>query len=226
MRDLRTRAPTVSTAAVPIALAGIPLVELVAGLWFGDESLLALSIRDIVVKWAFAVAIVTVVVHVEQRSLLSIGVTWPGWGDIGAAVLVFVLGAVSYPFTTPLLSSLGFETTVGGIEQLATYPILFVLSLALTAAVTEELLYRGFPIERIAERTGSAVFGAGVSVFFFIIFHIPYWGVGGALQISVNAVLLSLLYVWRRNVVACIISHGITDIYAFIIIPRYLSQYV
>lgn len=224
MRDIRTT--RVATAAIPISLAGIPLVELVASLWFGDESLLALSIRDILVKWAFAAGIVAVVVHVEQRSLSSIGVARPGWGDIGAAVLVFVVGAVSYPFTTPLLASLGLETTVGGIEQLATYPLPFVLSLALTAAITEELLYRGFPIERIAERTGSAVFGAGVSVFFFVVFHIPYWGVGGTLQITVNAVLLSLLYVWRRNVVTCIVAHGITDIYAFVIIPRYLSQYV
>jgi membrane protease YdiL (CAAX protease family) len=124
------------------------------------------------------------------------------------------------------LRSFGFETTVSGIEQLAAYPLLFVLALALTAALTEEILYRGFPIERIAERTGSTVVAAGITVLFFIIFHIPYWGVGGALQVSVNAVLLTLLYLWRRNVVACILTHVITNIYAFIIIPRYLAQYI
>jgi membrane protease YdiL (CAAX protease family) len=217
---------TISTGGIIVALAGIPLVELVAGFWFGNESLLALSIRDIFVKWTFAAVIVAVIVRVEQRSLSSIGLTRPGWGDVGAAVLVFVLGAVSYPFTTPLLDSLGFNTTVGGIEQLAAYPLLFVLALALTAAVTEEILYRGFPIERIAERTGSAALAAGITILFFVIFHIPYWGVGGALQISVNAVLLTLLYVWRRNIMACIIAHAITDIYAFVILPRYLSQYI
>ncbi len=216
----------ISSGAILVALAGIPFVELVAGLWFGDESLLALFIRDIVVKWAFAAVIVGMVVRIERRPLSSIGITRPRWGDVGAAVLVFVLGAASYPFTTPLLESLGFETTVGGIEQLAMYPFLFVLVLALTAAVTEELLYRGFPIERIIELTGSTVLGAGITVFFFVLFHIPYWGLGGALQISVNAVLLTLLYVWRRNVIACIIAHAITDIYAFIIIPQYLSQYI
>lgn len=224
MAEVRTS--LISSGAIFVALAGIPFVELVAGLWFGDKNLLALSIRDIVVKWAFAAVIVGMVIRIEQRPLSSIGITRPRWDDVGAAALVFVLGAASYPFTTPLLESLGFETTVGGIEQLATYPLLFVLALALTAAVTEELLYRGFPIERITELTGSTVLGAGITVFFFVLFHIPYWGVGGALQISVNAVLLTLLYVWRRNVIACIIAHAITDIYAFIIIPRYLSRYI
>jgi membrane protease YdiL (CAAX protease family) len=224
MVEVRTTA--ISTASVLVALAGIPLVELTAGFWLGDDSLIALSIRDILIKWMLAGVVVGVVIRVEQRSLSSIGVSRPGWGDFGAAILVFVLGAVSYPFTTPLLKSLGFETTVGGIEQLAAYPLLFVLVLALTAAITEEFLYRGFPIERIAERTGSVAIGAGITVLFFVVFHIPYWGLGGALQISINAVLLVVLYVWRRNVVACILAHAITDIYAFIIIPRYLSQYL
>ncbi|WP_434522443.1 CPBP family glutamic-type intramembrane protease [Halorubrum sp. AS12] len=224
MVEIRT--PTISTGAIFVALAGIPLVELAAGLWLGDDSLLALTIRDILIKWAFAAVIIAVVVWVEQRSLSSIGLSRPEWVDIGAAVLVFLFGAVSYPFTTPLLQSFGFETTVGGIEQLAVYPLSFVLALALTAALTEELLYRGFPIERIAERTGSTAVAAGVAILFFIIFHIPYWGLGGTLQISVNAVLLTLLYVWRRNVFACILAHAITDIYAFIIIPRYLAQYL
>ncbi|WP_066414642.1 CPBP family intramembrane glutamic endopeptidase [Halorubrum aethiopicum] len=220
------RRTTASTVAILVALAGIPLVELAAELRLGGDGLLALAVRDLLVKWAFAVAIVAVVVRVERRSLSSVGVARPGWGDIGAAVLVFVLGAVSYPFTTPLLRSFGFETTVGGIERLATYPPAFVLALALTAALTEELLYRGYPIERIAERTGSTAVAAGVTVLCFVVFHVPYWGVGGTLQIGVNAVLLTLLYVWRRNLVACVLSHAITDVYAFIVVPRYLSQYL
>lgn len=224
MADDRSSAITVG--AILVALAGIPLVELVAGRWVGGDGLTALAFRDIAVKWAFAAVVVGVVVRVERRPLSSIGVRRIGWRDVGAAVLVFGLGAASYPFTTPLLESMGLETTVGGIETVAAYPLGFVLALALTAAVTEELLYRGFPIERITELTGSTALGAGITVLFFVLFHVPYWGLGGALQIGVNAVLLTLLYVWRRNVAACILAHAITDIYAFIVIPRYLSQYV
>ncbi|QIB75465.1 CPBP family intramembrane metalloprotease [Halogeometricum borinquense] len=65
-----------------------------------------------------------------------------------------------------------------------------------------------------------------IALLFFVLFHIPFWGVGGALQISVNAVLLTLLYVWRQNLFTCILAHAMTDIYAFVIIPRYLMQYV
>ena len=209
-----------------VALGGIPLVELVASILLDDTSLTALAIRDLLVKWLLAGFVIGSVVFVEERSFSSIGVGKISWKDVVGAFLVFLVGAVSYPFTTPLIESLGLETTVGGLEMLATLPLGFVVALALTAAVTEELLYRSYPIERIGESTGSSAVGAGITFVFFVLFHIPFWGLGGTLQISVNAILLTLLYLWRRNVLTCILAHAITDIYAFVIIPRYLMQYV
>ena len=209
-----------------VALGGVPVVEFFASILFDDTDLTALVIRDLLVKWILAGFVIGIVVFVEKRSVSSIGVGKIGWKDVGGAVLVFVLGAVSYPFTTPLIESLGLETTVGGLEQLATLPLVFVVALAVTAAVTEEVLYRSYPIERISELTGSPVMGAGLTFVLFVLFHIPFWGLGGTLQISVNAILITLLYLWRRNLFACILSHAITDIYAFVIIPRYLIQYV
>jgi membrane protease YdiL (CAAX protease family) len=209
-----------------VALGGAPLAELFAGVLFDETGLTALVIRDLLVKWLLAGFVIGIVVFVERRSVSSIGVGKVGWKDVGGAVLVFLVGAVSYPFTTPLIESLGLETTVGGIEQLATLPLVLVVALAVTAAVTEEVLYRSYPIERIGELTGSPAVGAGLTFALFFLFHIPFWGLGGTLQISVNAILVTLLYLWRRNLFACILSHAITDIYAFVIIPRYLMQYV
>lgn len=213
-------------AGLAVALCGIPLVELVASIFFTDAGLTEIAVRDILAKWLLAGVVVGIAVYVERRSLSSIGIKAPGWKDIVGAILAFLLGAVSYPFTTPLVESLGLETTVGGLERVAAFPLLFVVALALTAAITEEILYRSYPIERISELTGSSVVGGGVTFALFVLFHIPFWGLGGTLQISVNAILLTLLYIWRRNLFTVILAHAITDIYAFVIIPRYLMQYV
>ena len=213
-------------AGLVVALGGIPLVEFVTSILITNADLTALAIRDILVKWLLAGFVIALVVYSEDRSLSSIGVGTIGWKDVGGAVLAFVLGAVSYPFTTPLIDSFGLETTVGGLEQLATLPLMFVVALAITATVTEEVLYRSYPIKRISELTGSPMVSGGLTLVFFVLFHILFWGLGGTLQISVNAILLTVLYLWRRNLFTCILAHAITDIYAFVVIPRYLMQYV
>jgi len=213
-------------AGLVVALGGIPLVEFVTSILITNADLTALAIRDILIKWLLAGFVIALVVYSEDRSLSSIGVGTIGRKDVGGAVLAFVLGAVSYPFTTPLIDSFGLETTVGGLEQLATLPLMFVVALAITATVTEEVLYRSYPIKRISELTGSPMVSGGLTLVFFVLFHIPFWGLGGTLQISVNAILLTLLYLWRRNLFTCILAHAITDIYAFVVIPRYLMQYV
>lgn len=157
-----------------VALAGIPLVEFLASILLDDTDLTALVIRDLLLKWLLAGFVIGIVVFVEKRSFSSIGVEKISWKDVVGAVLVFLVGAVSYPFTTPLIESLGLETTVGGLEMLATLPLGFVMALALTAAVTEELLYRSYPIERISELTGSPALAAGITFVFFVLFHIPF----------------------------------------------------
>lgn len=92
-----------------VALGGIPLVELVASILLDDTSLTALAIRDLLVKWLLAGFVIGSVVFVEERSFSSIGVGKISWKDVVGAVLVFLVGAVSYPFTTPLIEYSGLK---------------------------------------------------------------------------------------------------------------------
>ncbi|WP_313692927.1 CPBP family intramembrane glutamic endopeptidase [Halorarum halobium] len=209
-----------------IALCGLSVLQALGSAVLPGGEFRQLVVNDLGVKWFVTGLLVALVLYWEGRGLDSIGLGGLGWRDVAAAVLVFVLGAASYVVTTPLLAALGFETTVSGIETLARLPVALLIALSLTAAVTEEVLYRGYPIERLAELTGSVWVGAGLTFLVFTAVHLPFWGVGGTLQIGVNALLLTLLYVWRRNLGACILAHAINDLYAFVIIPRFLMQYV
>lgn len=167
------RLPTLVGLAA--ALGGVVLVEAAVGLRLGGDGVVPLVVRDVLVKWALAAAVVGVVLRWERRPLASFGATGMGWRDVASAVAVFLLGAVSYPFTTPLVESLGLETATTGIARLADLPLPLVVGLALTAAVTEEVLYRGYPIERVAELTGSLPVGAAVTLGCFLLFHVPFW---------------------------------------------------
>ena len=83
--------------------------------------------------------------------------------------------------------------------------------MVLTAGITEEIIFRGYLIEKVNILTNHLIFSAILSYIFFIIFHIPFWGVGGAIQISFWAIPITILYAKRRNLTTCIVVHLVYD---------------
>lgn len=226
VRHRLERTDTSTLVGLALALVGLTVLQQAASMVPTGGVWQLVVVNDLLVKWLATGALFALVVYWERRGLDSIGLDGISWVDVAAGVGVFVLGAASYVVTTPLVESLGLETTTSGIETLAQLPLALVIAISLTAAFTEEVLYRGYPIERLAELTGSVWIGAAITFLVFTAVHLPFWGLGGTLQIGVNALLLTLLYVWRRNLWACVFAHAVNDIYAFVIIPRYLMQYV
>jgi uncharacterized protein len=76
--------------------------------------------------------------------------------------------------------------------------------------VVEELCYRGYAIERLTELTGSRAFGALLSLLAFSFAHLPFWGITYALFILAASAVLTLAYVWQRDLAANMIGHALT----------------
>lgn len=82
--------------------------------------------------------------------------------------------------------------------------------LVLTAAVAEELFYRGFLLERAALLSGRLWIGGLVSFALFVASHVPGQGVAVALlSTSLGSAALTILYLWRRNLYVCMLLHGL-----------------
>lgn len=177
-----------------------------AGLFAAEEWVLALGLLGLVLFW-------------EERTLGSIGIKKMTWRDALWGVVGFVIGAFSFVLTTPLVSALGLGTTSGGIARLAQMPLALRVVIVITAGVTEEILFRGYPIERLNELTGSLGLAALIAYEAFVLLHIPFWGPGGAIQIGAWSIVVTLLYVWRRNLPACMLMHILNDAYAFLLLP-------
>jgi membrane protease YdiL (CAAX protease family) len=146
--------------------------------------------------------------------------------DILWALFGFLFGALSFMLTMPLVQSLGLETTSAGIGQLARVPIFLRIAVVFTAGITEEILFRGYPIERLTSMTGSPVLGAAISYVVFVVLHLPFWGPGGAIQIGVWSLIVTWLYVRRGNLPACMLMHILNDAYAFLLLPIFIPQYL
>jgi membrane protease YdiL (CAAX protease family) len=86
----------------------------------------------------------------------------------------------------------------------------------LTAGFVEEVLYRGYAIERVAYLTGSHWIGGAFSIAVFALVHLPFWGAGILFSSAFAGTVFTLLYVWLRNLWPCIIAHTLLDAIALI----------
>jgi uncharacterized protein len=93
--------------------------------------------------------------------------------------------------------------------------------IVLRAGVLEELFYRGYAIERL-EGLGLNRFWAGTIP--LLIFGVAHW-TGGWANIVIALVLgavLTLFYIWRRDLVANMIGHFAVDFIGNVL-PRLFS---
>jgi len=93
--------------------------------------------------------------------------------------------------------------------------------LSLSAALSEEITFRGFAVSRLKQVTGGYIIAGGLSAVAFSIGHL-YQGVAGVFLTFVYGILFTGLYVARRSVFPCIIAHFLQDaiiIFAFVKSP-------
>jgi uncharacterized protein len=98
-------------------------------------------------------------------------------------------------------------------------PLWLRVGMLMTAGVTEEVLFRGYPISRLKVATGSTAIALGLPFVVFVVLHLPSWGAAHLLFVSLAAALFTLAFVWRRDLWANIIAHIVADSVPLLILP-------
>ena len=216
-----TRRPLSAPIVVGLLLAlfGIPLIgELDFATRFDVSTVGAYLVSDLT-KWAVVAGLIALVVFWEDRPLASIGLEIPDIRQIAVAIGVglgaVVLGLLATGAAVIALS-MGQPAALSAVGQL---PLWVKVILVVTAAITEELVWRSYPIERLTELTGRVWVGAAVSAVVFLAIHFPMWGLIGAIPQAVFTLALVGVYVWSRNVVVSIITHGIINALMILALP-------
>jgi membrane protease YdiL (CAAX protease family) len=99
----------------------------------------------------------------------------------------------------------------GAISRIADLPLWLVGLTVLRAGVCEEVLFRGYGIDRFAALTGSRAFAALVTAFVFMLGHAEAYGFAYMLNILPVTAILTGLYLWRRDLWSNIFAHFMTD---------------
>jgi membrane protease YdiL (CAAX protease family) len=163
--------------------------------------------------------LIVIIIAAEGRSLDSIGLHAPTWSTLGlglaAAALIEATGALVFP----ALVRVGVVDFSKGFALLEKWPLWLLLFAILTAGVVEEALYRGYAIERLMWITGSYWWAAVVAVVLFGLVHLPFWGRGAFVWSVFAGSALTGLYVWKHDLLACVLVHTICNLKAMIFDP-------
>ncbi len=208
--DPRTAAHT-RVRAVPALVVALGFAFLPVSRWLDEFASVAHLVRYELVWWAVVALIVVWVLRVERRPLRSVGVRPLTGADAALAVAAAIVTLAGLVFLTEaVLPRLGLSEREPMHRLLAT-PAWWRCLSVLRAAVSEELLYRGYAIERLAELTRRRALAALVSGVAFTLAHVGTWGWGHLLIAGYGGAVLTLLYLWRRNLGTSMLAHAIVD---------------
>lgn len=159
-------------------------------------------------NWLAVGMLLGYIVCVERQRLASIFLVKPKEKDIewafwfwGIAMGVSWLASILFP-----------PEANQGTAQLLNYPLIVLIGIIVTTAVTEEILFRGYPIERLKVLTGKAWLAVATSFIIFILPHITFFGPEWLLYHGIGTVMIYVLYVWRKNLYACMLLHLLVNI--------------
>jgi len=221
-RDGRSDVSVAVLVGLVLSLFGAPVLGRVGLQRWMDSATATSLLANSLTSWLVVGVLLGIVVYWEGRQLESIGLRPPSRREV-----VVGLGAGLGGVALGILAT-GLAVVVLNLEQPETLSAISRLSLPVqvvvvgTAAVTEEVLWRGYPIERLTELTGRLWVGAGVSGFVFLALHYPAWGVVGAIPQAVFTLVLLGVYVWSRNAVACMLAHGVINVSMILVLPAFL----
>jgi len=197
-------------AAGLLLTLGVALLPL--GAWGRAYSGLGRLIGGEAFWWIAVVVALLYVALVERRGFASIGLRRPKIPDLvlaaGAGVLMVVGIIAIYQGLFPLLH---LKMNASEMKSLIQTPLWYRLILVTRAAVAEELMFRGYPIERIMELGGSRALAAIVSWAAFTYAHLANWGTAQLIVAGYGGAILTALYLWRRNLWANMLAHWIAD---------------
>ena len=136
----------------------------------------------------------------------------------------FGLGGVIFGITGPILEELGLNSTREGIMVLGSMLVWMRVFIAMTAGITEEILLRTYPIERLKEWSGNIWLAALRAFVIFVLLHLPFWSLGGTIQIGLATLIWTLIYIKTRSLWTMIIMHCVNDLFAFVMLPNFFAS--
>ena len=212
-----TKVSRATWAGLAISLFAMVVIRQ-AFVFFVPETTFASAVLKEALIWLNAVALIVIIRRGEHLPMRSIGLGtarwWKSilWGFVIAVVSAVVVGALAYA------TSYGHGPGSAAFEKL---PLWLITAIVFCAGVVEELFYRGYAIERLRLVGFGRFWSVAIPL---VIFSLGHWS-GGAANILIAfaaGLMLTGFYLWRRDLAANMIGHGLVDFVANVL-PKLFS---
>lgn len=168
--------------------------------------------------WVSALTLIVIIRRGEHLPLRSIGLgTARWWKSILWGLAIAVVSAVAV-LALAHLTGYGHGPGSAAFEKL---PLWLITAIVFRAGVVEELFYRGYSIERLRFVGFNRFWSVAIPL---VIFSLGHWS-GGAANILIAfaaGLILTGFYLWRRDLGANMIGHGLVDFVANVL-PKLFS---
>jgi uncharacterized protein len=172
-----------------------------------------------VLWWAVVLILLLYVIAAEYRPLSSIGFRAPGRWDIGWGLIFGIAAFLGAGILDGIVfPALHLKINLAAYRAISSAPIAYRIALVTRAAVCEEILFRGYSIERLKEWSGSSWLAGLLSLVVFTAAHLRSWGAPQLIVAAYGGALLTVLYLWRRNIWSNMLAHWLGDC-SFILVP-------
>lgn len=197
-----TDIPPVTAGNLALSLLALPLIALL-----GEKVVEIGPIAELAVQWGLVAAVVGVAASGEDQSFAEIGFRRPTWIDLGYTLATVVAALLVFAGTDPVVEALGLPVAGDAGTMTAGVGVGLALARVATTGIVEEILFRGYPIERLAAHTGSPLAAGGLTWGVFTVAHAAVWPVGNLLQVAAVAAVLTAVYLRRRTLFPVIGAH-------------------
>jgi uncharacterized protein len=133
-----------------IALFGMISLFTPAHRLLGEPERMLTRLRELLFLWVLAGSVLAIVIWWEKLPLSSIGLKLRWQSVFWGLALALVFNRVIAPFLYWIIQKTGTSGFEVGLAKMVAIPVWFLLFAALTAGVVEEMLFRGYAIERLA----------------------------------------------------------------------------
>jgi membrane protease YdiL (CAAX protease family) len=163
--------------------------------------------------WLLFMTLLILVRKWENRTLDSIGFGKIGWRELLTAIGFGILLMIAVPLLSLIAGLILPSDESGSISSAAQNPSWLLFAGIITAAVTEETLFRGYTLERLNEWTNSKWFSSLVSLLFFTFIHFNGWNAAHIIGVVLPlGCALIAIYWWKRSLTFVIIVHFIVNL--------------
>lgn len=163
-----------------------------------------------VMWWGAVAAVLLTIAFVERKPFASAGLRKPDRKELLIAVVAGTAIAAGAIFIfLALFPVLLLSISMSHVSNILRMPYWYIVIMVARIAVAEELLFRGYVIERIEELGFGRWAGAALSLAVYAAVHWSGWNPVESIATIFIGAMLSALYLWRRNTYVNMIAHFI-----------------